>query len=554
MSWRGKAAFSAALFLSFGGVCAAQTGPQDGDPHWLTDPRTGCAIFDSDPHPGDLAAWSGACVGGRASGAGTVVYSNDGKVLQSLAGDFQDGKVLDGPVTIKWGDGSSYSGGQSGGEFAGRGVFVTAKGDRLDGEWAHNRLNGQGTVRWANGDTYTGGWLDGKSEGHGVQLWADGRKYEGEWHADQPNGHGILTRKDGSRYEGEFAGGKPLDGTKMAAAAVSPKPAQLVAAQTKPVTDDPQSMAPDGSPWVMFAPFAGQKLAALDGSSVSLEVSDNALSRVIVAPDGQTRKSVFALMNGLMGTVADGAAPDKPVGFFRLTPQGIEAEYADGRSERLMANTGGGVAVASRAKDGGNFCMAWYPDGHVYSDAEKKAALAEYAGKLGLARDARSSAAPAACTPAPARPAQTARTPVPRPRQQAQAADTLQPVVVRASLVHPVDGGTAALSPRASVSDCLHVESDGSHWGFRNDCARPVQFAYCIWNGGNALSSCDKGAAPGSVAANGFAALFSDRSLKEIDADHDFRWVACEGGAGEVIAHLDSADPPSGRCVRSNNS
>src|SRR5581483_5537341 len=239
---------------------------------------------DSDPHPGDLAAWSGACVGGRASGAGTVVYSNDGKVLQSLAGDFQDGKVLDGPVTIKWGDGSSYSGGQSGGEFAGRGVFVTAKGDRLDGEWAHNRLNGQGTVRWANGDTYTGGWLDGKSEGHGVQLWADGRKYEGEWHADQPNGHGILTRKDGSRYEGEFAGGKPLDGTKMAAAAVSPKPAQLVAAQTKPVTDDPQSMAPDGSPWVMFAPFAGQKLAALDGSSVSLEVSDNALSRVIVAP------------------------------------------------------------------------------------------------------------------------------------------------------------------------------------------------------------------------------------------------------------------------------
>jgi hypothetical protein len=34
------------------------------------------------------------------------------------------------------------------------------------------------------------------------------------------------------------------------------------------------------------------------------------------------------------------------------------------------------------------------------------------------------------------------------------------------------------------------------------------------------------------------------------DADHDFRWVACSGNSGDVVAHLDRADPPVGRCER----
>jgi len=76
-----------------------------------------------------------------------------------------------------------------------------------------------------------------------------------------------------------------------------------------------------------------------------------------------------------------------------------------------------------------------------------------------------------------------------------------------------------------------------------------VQFAYCLRSGA-ALASCSDGAVAGSVAGNGFGALVADESLKETDAAHDFRWVACQGGAGEVIPHLDAVDPPSGRCVR----
>ena len=87
------------------------------------------------------------------------------------------------------------------------------------------------------------------------------------------------------------------------------------------------------------------------------------------------------------------------------------------------------------------------------------------------------------------------------------------------------------------------------HWGFRNHCGYDVQFAYCLMQG-NQLASCHDGAVAGSVAANGFGALVADESLKETDAKHDFRWVACQGGAGEVIPRLDQIEPPSGRCVR----
>ena len=77
-----------------------------------------------------------------------------------------------------------------------------------------------------------------------------------------------------------------------------------------------------------------------------------------------------------------------------------------------------------------------------------------------------------------------------------------------------------------------------------------MQFAYCLMNASDPSTSCGEGAVSGSVAANGVGALIADQSLGETNADHDFRWVACGGGAGEVVVHLDRIDPPEGRCVR----
>jgi len=134
-------------------------------------------------------------------------------------------------------------------------------------------------------------------------------------------------------------------------------------------------------------------------------------------------------------------------------------------------------------------------------------------------------------------------------------------VDVRNSEIHLIDQPMEAMPVVATAggmpnpgqqgaSSCLSVESDGSHWGFRNKCGYSVQYAYCTMDGRNQLTACKDGFVGGSVAANGFGVLVADQNLRSLNENHDFRWVACQGGAGEVIARLDKSDPPVGRCVR----
>ena len=135
-----------------------------------------------------------------------------------------------------------------------------------------------------------------------------------------------------------------------------------------------------------------------------------------------------------------------------------------------------------------------------------------------------------------------------------------QAVEVRKSEIHLVDppvaeamnvvATTGAQLGQPGASTCLSVESDGAHWGFRNKCGYSVQYAYCTMDGRNQLTACKDGFVGGSVAANGFGVLVADQNLRALNENHDFRWVACQGGAGEVIARLDRTDPPVGRCVR----
>ncbi len=323
-----------------------------------------------------------------------------------------------------------------------------------------------------------------------------------------------------------------------------------------------------------------------------------------MAPNGNVKKNTFSFLGDRVGAVSEGDDTDNVTGVFRLTDKGIITNYSDGRSEQLYPNASGGVSMTLSAPTGQTFCMAWYPEGHHFSLEERKAALAAYANKLGLdeARGAtgkKAKAAPkAACTSTadaetlPAEPSPANHQPValpdvkplprPVPRQAnagplhhrgataprvvaasfASSTETgqLHEVDIRPSVVHLIDAdkpsGNAVASngpsndPGASASHCLSVESDGQHWGFHNHCSYDVQFAYCLMNARDPLAACDKGGVTGSVAPNSSSALVLDRSLTEKDADHDFRWVACTGGAGEVVVHLDQADPPSGRCVR----
>ena len=342
----------------------------------------------------------------------------------------------------------------------------------------------------------------------------------------------------------------------------------------------------------------GKKLVSIDGSLIVLTGSEGGMSREIVASNGAVQRTSLRFINDRLGTVSDARDSSKVIGVFRMGDADIEIQYADGGAETVLANNAGGLSIESRSAMNGAYCTAWYPEGHMFSLEDRKAALAQYASRLGLpdgddkkpqvqprsgcaapspapapnrAADARpkAEAAPveAAARPAALASAGVAAAKAAAPKTSDVAAAAGHAIDVRTSEVHTIDSNVAAETKAPQVtasldlnqgtvapnqkgaSSCLSVESDGSHWGFRNHCGYTVQFAYCLMTG-SALASCKDGSVGGSVAGNGFGALVADESLKETDVAHDFRWVACQGGAGEVIPRLDQMEPPSGRCVR----
>ncbi len=111
---------------------------------------------------------------------------------------------------------------------------------------------------------------------------------------------------------------------------------------------------------------------------------------------------------------------------------------------------------------------------------------------------------------------------------------------------------TDEMQPNVNAADCLSVETNGTHWGFRNRCGFDVQFAYCVAGGNSQLYILRRWLGHGQRFAAWFGALMADTSIGDKSADHDFRWIACDGGAGEVVPRMDRSDPPVGRCLRSS--
>jgi hypothetical protein len=355
--------------------------------------------------------------------------------------------------------------------------------------------------------------------------------------------------------------------------------------------------ATEGPAWL--SPLAGVKLQAVDGSTLTLSPSEGGFALALAAPSGAAQHSTFSFVSDKLGTIADDGEAGHVVGFFRETGSGVEAQFADGRTESLTANGDGGISAMLHASTGEASCFAWFPSGHVFSANEKQAALAAYAEKLGVADRAKKAARPAPnCAPTAAHIARKQTTPPPAQGPYkigmyqggavtSSGAAGLTQVAVRTSDVHTIDAAVAAplaaISPPAAVvqpaasvaqplsaapqvtlasaipdghgaSDCLTIESDGANVGFRNRCAYGVQFAYCLQKASDPAADCGAGAKSGAVSANGYVLLLSDTNIKSADAERDFRWVACSGGTGSIVAHLDRADPPAGRCTRANAS
>jgi len=357
---------------------------------------------------------------------------------------------------------------------------------------------------------------------------------------------------------------------------------------------------------------AGTKLVAVDGSTITLTPTEGGLSLILQAPSGAAQKSTFAFMSDKLGTISDDSDLGHVIGFFRETDTGMEAQFADGRTESLVANTAGGISLTMHSSATESSCTSWYPPDHVFGAAEKRAALAAYADRLGIGDHGKKSTprATSSCVPAMRvvktkdRPV-TARNTAPlltisHPVAPAPAAETpvkgsaaLIPVVVRNSEVHLIDPAKSTAKPSSAppapapqliqaslqqaapatppaaapqttalasipagsgASDCLSVETNGADVGFRNRCAYGVQFAYCLQKASDPAVTCDAGSKTGTLAANGFTAVLQDTGIKSAEAEHDFRWVACSGNTNDVVAHLDRADPPAGRCVKASAS
>jgi len=544
-------------------------GIQQRQQQWIADPRTRCQALDMNFNSGDTIAWPGYCPGGLVTGTGTLTFLRHGQVIESVTSTFTGGVLQPGHVLAVWADGSKYDGDQSNGLFDGEGMFSSASGDKLEGKW-------------------TGGELDGVPQTQAAQPATGGPPSEGAAPVVLSGGvpGGTATTEKPAHAPGQtdvppaIVGENSSPPTHVASAAPSfPSKADNTAAQSQ------AGLLP-------LRPLLGKTLVSVDGSTFDLRETEGGLTRVLTSPNGTSLEITFALMNDRIGTVSNDSTA---IGLFRASSSEVEIDYTDGQTEILKPTSEGGMMMAAQAADGTMTCPAWYPQGHVFTKDEREAAVLEYATRLGVAlpppqKKLHGTAHPSAPGCGGARPGGVAASGLSAVHSSllADAAaslpveetDDLQTVPVRASFVHTIDtrfdseahparvqqanfsidtmsAPAQPLAPpsaqaqgSAGQSDCLQVTSNGQYWGFQNHCTSPLQFAYCEMSDVNPLTSCHLTSVSGSVVASGFSALVGDRSLAERDVKHDFRWLACEGGAGEVVPHLDHFDPPAGRCLR----
>jgi len=91
----------------------------------------------------------------------------------------------------------------------GRGTMRYLNGSVYTGQWENGKMHGNGTIRWEEGAVYTGQWVHGKRTGYGSYTWTSGDRYVGEWKENQLFGPGIFYHSNGFVEKG-FWGEKVL--------------------------------------------------------------------------------------------------------------------------------------------------------------------------------------------------------------------------------------------------------------------------------------------------------------------------------------------------------
>jgi hypothetical protein len=188
--------------------------PSWADELWLQDPITGCEIWTDEIDPaGELVSWDGRCVGGKASGNGTLSWFRGGKLLGRYSGGMAFGRLHGvGVMHYAAEEGyNRYEGEFVNGELLGPLVYEGANGDRFEGVVEDDGRKGVGVFVDAEGEWYEGEIFDGLYHGEGILILEEGGQLQGNFVAGKAQGAGVLISEDGTAYEANFIEGK-IDG------------------------------------------------------------------------------------------------------------------------------------------------------------------------------------------------------------------------------------------------------------------------------------------------------------------------------------------------------
>lgn len=170
---------------------------------WISDPKTGCRIWDDLPAADEVVTWSGDCTHGYAEGRGTAQWVIKGKPVDRYEGDMRAGKMV------------------------GTGTLTFPNGMRYEGAFKDGNFHGTGKLTYSNGDVYVGEFLDDDRSGTGTFTMKDGRRYVGGWKQDLPDGPGTLTRADGTSIYGHWKMGCLKDGAFRGALIATPRECKI---------------------------------------------------------------------------------------------------------------------------------------------------------------------------------------------------------------------------------------------------------------------------------------------------------------------------------------
>lgn len=83
-----------------------------------------------------------------------------------------------------------------------RGTMRYPNGSVYTGQWKNGIMHGNGTMRWNDGSWYAGQWKNGKRTGYGTYRWPNGDRYVGGWKENTMFGRGTMYYNGGRVMEG----------------------------------------------------------------------------------------------------------------------------------------------------------------------------------------------------------------------------------------------------------------------------------------------------------------------------------------------------------------